>query len=326
MSRPTPGRVISRRQRLARTATVAVLALLFMTATVAILAQGKGPAAALSTTRVNAVATPPRVAATPTALDPAVFSPGSCVAFPPTSGDRHQTVFLDPGHGGPDTGGQGVTEAGRVIYERDLTLPVVLDATTLLRAQGFRVVDSRTTSSAVIRLRPSDLSGALFSLAGKHRDTAARPMCADLAGAAALVSVHFNVGASRLNAGAETVYDAVRPFSSRSKALADLLQATINNALHKVSGWNIPDDGVVTDDLVGNSLTSQGAAYGHLLVLGPASRPYFATPSTMPGALTEPLYLTDPFEGSIASSSAGQHVIAQAIARAVEQFLPPGAG
>ena len=38
-------------------------------------------------------------------IDPAYFSPGACVAFPPTMGNRHLTVFLDAGHGGPDPGG-----------------------------------------------------------------------------------------------------------------------------------------------------------------------------------------------------------------------------
>ena len=35
----------------------------------------------------------------------------------------------------------------------------------------------------------------------------------------------------------------------------------------------------------------------------------------MPGAVVEPLYITDPFEGSIADSSAGQETIADASRR-----------
>ncbi len=35
------------------------------------------------------------------AVDPAYFSPGACVAFPPTTGNRHLTVFLDAGRIGP---------------------------------------------------------------------------------------------------------------------------------------------------------------------------------------------------------------------------------
>jgi N-acetylmuramoyl-L-alanine amidase len=41
----------------------------------------------------------------------------------------------------------------------------------------------------------------------------------------------------------------------------------------------------------------------------------------MPGALIEPLYVTDPFEASIAVSAQGQHVIAGGIAKAVSQYF-----
>jgi N-acetylmuramoyl-L-alanine amidase len=41
----------------------------------------------------------------------------------------------------------------------------------------------------------------------------------------------------------------------------------------------------------------------------------------MPGALIEPLYLTDPFEASIAVNAQDQQVIARAIARAVDQYF-----
>ena len=43
----------------------------------------------------------------------------------------------------------------------------------------------------------------------------------------------------------------------------------------------------------------------------------------MPGALIEPLFITDPFEGSIADSKAGQEVIAGGLAQAVEQYFKP---
>jgi N-acetylmuramoyl-L-alanine amidase len=50
---------------------------------------------------------------------------------------------------------------------------------------------------------------------------------------------------------------------------------------------------------------------------------YFTTPSLMPGVVIEPLYITDPFEGTIADSVKGQQTIAQGIATAVEQYLAP---
>jgi len=67
-------------------------------------------------------------------------------------------------------------------------------------------------------------------------------------------------------------------------------------------------------------------AYGHLVLLGPAKPGYLPTPSHMPGALVEPLFITDPFEGSIASSAHGQRVIAGGLARAIGQYFAPRRG
>src|SRR6202034_3660067 len=96
-------------------------------------------------------------------------------------------------------------------------------------------------------------------------------------------------------------------------------------------GWAIPNDGVQPDTTLGSyvgdpssgGIAGEAASYNHLLLLGPASAGYFSTPSQMPGAVIEPLYITDPFEGTIANSRAGQQAIAQGIARAVRQFLAP---
>ena len=61
----------------------------------------------------------------------------------------------------------------------------------------------------------------------------------------------------------------------------------------------------------------------HLLLLGPASGGYFSTPSQMPGAVIEPFFLSDPFEGSVALSINGQEVVAMGIGSAVEQYFVP---
>ena len=254
------------------------------------------------------------------AIDPAYFSPGACVAFPPTKGNRHVTVFLDAGHGGLDPGAVGSTESGRVIYEADQTLPVVLDSMTILRRAGFRVVVSRTGPTSVLRLRPGDVSGHELTVVGSHDDVAARDVCANMAHADVLIGVYFNAGASAANAGCITAYDSVRPFAADNRRLADLVQSDVLGAMNAL-GWQIPDAGVHTDQGLGSSLTAASVAYGHLLLLGPAKKGYFSTPSTMPGALVEPLFITDRFEGSIAASTQGQRVIAAGLARAVEQYF-----
>jgi N-acetylmuramoyl-L-alanine amidase len=59
------------------------------------------------------------------------------------------------------------------------------------------------------------------------------------------------------------------------------------------------------------------------VLLGPAAEGYLATPSEMPGAVVEPLFITDPFEASIAAGAPGQQAIAAGIVRAVDTFLQP---
>jgi N-acetylmuramoyl-L-alanine amidase len=258
------------------------------------------------------------------AIDPPYFSPGACVAFPPTTGNRHLTVFLDAGHGGLDPGAVGVTESGHVIDEADQTLPVVLDTTTILRQAGFRVVVSRTGPTTVLRLGPSDVSGDVLTDVGVHDDVAARDICANMAHANVLVGVYFNAGATAASAGCITAYDADRPFATANLRLADLVQTDVLATMN-AQGWQIPDIGVQTDQGLGSSQTAAGQAYGHLMLLGPAKTGYFSTPSTMPGALIEPLFITDPFEGSIAASTNGQQVIAAGLARAIEQYFASAA-
>ena len=80
----------------------------------------------------------------PQAIDPAIFSPGACVAYSPAHGNRHETVFLDAGHGGIGPGGVGSTESGATVEESTVNLPIEMDTMEILRAQGYRVVVSRT--------------------------------------------------------------------------------------------------------------------------------------------------------------------------------------
>ncbi len=156
-----------------------------------------------------------------------------------------------------------------------------------------------------------------------HDDVAARDRCANLAAAQLLIGIYFDAGATPQDAGSLTAYDAARPFSEQSLQLAELVQSDVLTQLNSY-GWGIPDDGVISDTSLGGPGSVQPRRrriWLHLLLLGPAQSGYFATPSQMPGALIEPLFVTDPFEASIASSVAGQRAIAEGIVRGVEQDL-----
>lgn len=262
------------------------------------------------------------------ALDPAKFATGACVEYPPLRGGRHTTVFLDAGHGGRDPGAVGTTESGSTIEEAQETLPVELDAARLLRQDGFTVVVSRTAQTTVLRLGPADVAGGELSLLGAHDDVTARDQCANMAHASVLVGIYFDSGASPSNAGSVTVYDTARPFAARNQRLATLLQRDVLSAMN-ARGWGIPDEGTLPDNNFGSvvqssspsPLATAAANYDHLLLLGPAEAGYFSTPSEMPGAVIEPLFITDPFEGTLAASPAGQQTIAGGIAKAVEQYF-----
>lgn len=264
------------------------------------------------------------------AVDPADFSPTACEALPPTRGDNGHTVFLDAGHGGIDPGAVGTTTAGATVDEAADTLPVELDAATQLRDQGYRVVVSRTTDSSVARLDAADVDEGVLSLQGAHDDVAARDLCADKGDAQALVGIYFDSGGSTDNAGSLTTYDAARPFAAANLRLADLVQQDVLSAMNN-QGWGIPNAGVTPDSQEGSlvptssdsPLAVAAANYGHVLLLGPAMAGYFTTPSTMPGALIEPLFITDPFEATIASSGQGQMVIARGIDLAIQQYFAP---
>ena len=167
------------------------------------------------------------------------------------------------------------------------------------------------------------MSDGVFTVQGEHRDVAARDVCANMAKAAVLLGIYFDAGPTAEDAGSVTGYDADRPFWRASLRLATLVQNDVVAAMD-AQGWGIPSEGVLEDSSLGGpALSSSAASYGHLLLLGPASPGYFSTPSEMPGALIEPLFITDPFEGSIAAGTDGQHVIAQGLAQAVEQYFAP---
>jgi N-acetylmuramoyl-L-alanine amidase len=250
------------------------------------------------------------------ALAPEDYVQGACVALPPTGPGRGTTVLLDAGHGAPDIGSTGVTGRGEEIPEKDLTLPVVLRAADDLRARGIRVALSRSTDAVGKKLGPGDVSNGALTDDGLAAQLAARARCANLAGADALVSVHFNAFDEPDVDGFETLYDADRPFGAENARLARSLQGAIG-AGYQAAGRDADDRGVV-----GSESTDKASNAAKDLVLLGSTPPGSDLPqSEMPGAVIEPLFITDPAAMDFVRSDDGRRVLADSIGDGVEAFL-----
>jgi len=243
---------------------------------------------------------------------------GACVSLAPTRAGKGQTVFIDPGHGGMDPGVVGGT-SGHWVLEKDATLAVGLRLSTLLRADGYRVVMARTQDSTVVKMAPVDSVMGSLTASAAHRDLVTRAACANAAGAAVLVSIHFDAYSDPTVGGTETFYDSARTFAPTSRRLATNLQAALVKAL------GTADRGLWTEDqLAAPTLTSSGSKYGHLIVLGPMASGWVDDPSQMPGALVEPLFLSNHAEAQLASEDNGQQRIAAALEAGLVKFLSGG--
>jgi len=265
-------------------------------------------------TAVKLDASPDPVSALNQALMPNLES-GACVSLAPTHAGSGQTVFIDPGHGGLDPGVVGGTSAHQVL-EKDVTLAVASRLSDLLRSAGYRVVMARTQDTTVTRLSSADSVYGSLTASAEHRDLVARAACANAAGAAALISIHFDAFADPTVGGTETFYDPARTFVAANRKLATDVQSAL------VAALGTSDRGVWTDDqLAAPTLTSSGSSYNHLIELGPASAGWVDEPSQMAGALVEPLFLTNPTEARLAADPAGQQQIAAALEAGLAKYL-----
>ena len=254
------------------------------------------------------------VAEAPTQVALPGLETGACMSLPPAGPGSEQTVFIDAGHGGLDPGVVG--GGANPVLEKDATLAVAVELSSLLRADGYTVVMARTADTTVVKLSSADSMLGALTAEAEHRDLLERADCANAAGAAVLVSIHFNAFDDPSVGGTETYYDAARTYSAVNRRLAADLQSAM------VAELGTSDRGTWTDDqLAAPTLTRSGSQYGHLIELGPASSGWVDNPSRMPGALIEPLFISNPKEAQLATSEPGQQRIASALETGIVQFL-----
>ncbi len=234
------------------------------------------------------------------------------------------TVFLDPGHGGVDSGTSGYTSDGTLVDEKTVALQIALKVAAQLRADGLTVVMSRTSDDDPC-IKQSDLSsdGQTLVVGGVLDDLQCRIDKANASNAQVLLSLHMNAYSDPSVSGTETFYDTTRTFSNKNQQLAQLVQQGLMNALH-AQGYTTPDRGISADgDVGGESMGTLPDSYNHLVMLGPAV-PGELTPTNMPGALSEIFFLSNPSEATAVTEPSVQNVIAGALTNAIETFLTQG--
>ena len=308
-----------RHRRLQRVGVGVVLGVLAVVVRLLMVEERPAPSTAAVSAPAPTSQLPGAASVAPTAtvgpLDPARYLPGGCVALGPISGDRGRTVFLDAGHGGLDPGAPSLDPG---LQEKDLTLTVAQDAAGELRSRGYRVVLSRADDSLGSRTAPEDISAGALNESGQRSQLTARARCANLSGAQALVSIHLNSFDQADVRGAETLFEPDRPFGDSNRRLANLLQRDILEGFAEL-GRPVPDRGVRGDTASGGGRNDVDAH--DLVILGPRLPGRIDEPSAMPGALIEPLFLTNPDDAALATSPEGRQVLARAIRTAVEEFL-----
>lgn len=234
------------------------------------------------------------------------------------------TVYLDPGHGGVDSGTSGVTNEGVPVDEKTVVLQIALRLAQRLRADGLTVVMTRTTDADPC-IKAGDLApdGESLTAAGVLDDLQCRIDKANASKAQVLLSLHMNSYSDPSVSGTETFYDSARSFAGQNQQFAELVQQNLMDALH-AQGYSTPDRGVSADSQTGEeSMGTLPSSYNHLVLLGPGV-PGQLVPSQMPGALTEIFFLSNPNEATAVTEPGVQDVIADALADAIEAFLTQG--
>jgi N-acetylmuramoyl-L-alanine amidase len=224
------------------------------------------------------------------------------------TGNNTPTALIDPGHGGREIGSSFRFEDGTTLTEKDLNLKVALKAAELLQASGIAVIMTRTADVQINGAR--DLTGD--DKVSLSDDLQARIDLANGGRAHVLVSVHFNGVNDPTKRGTQVFYADGRPFTARSRYLAEQAQAQILKQL-KASGYESLDRKATAD----SGLLGEGS---HFYLLGPTSE-LIRRPSDMPGIIGEALFLTNPDDANALRQPRILDALAKAYAEAVIAYF-----
>lgn len=227
-------------------------------------------------------------------------------------------VVIDAGHGGKDLGARHFDETGHMdFYEAQVNLDLALRVRDLLVARGYRVLLTRDSDYRLFNDRDVNGDGEVNTV----DESQARVDFINTSGAEAFLSIHQNAfeypdGRPVDDVGGTVVYYcADRPFSERSRLLAEKVHEKILEAFYDL-GHDVRDRGVLDDKV----LREKGVPGAHLILLGPESE-RIVRPSEMPGVLSETLFITHRREAQLARDPQALDRLALAYAEAFDAYF-----
>jgi len=231
----------------------------------------------------------------------------AALAFHPARADGgFDTVVIDPGHGGEDSGARG---PGGTL-EKDLVLRVARALGERLAARGLRVVQTRTRDVFV----PLE-----------QRTAIANDARGDL-----FVSIHANAAEEATSRGTETYFLALSPSDASAERVAKRENEAFGEAANGIAAVNDPfialvGDLIATEHLQESSLLAH-AIQGQLAGLSPRSRGVkqalfvVLTGVQMPAALVEIGFITSADEETHMKSADGLRETVAALERAIVEY------
>ncbi|MEA3407673.1 MAG: N-acetylmuramoyl-L-alanine amidase [Chloroflexota bacterium] len=269
----------------------------------------------------------PRSSATPSRTPTAESTPTPSLSptpQPPTSTPTRlpPLVAVDAGHGGRDLGACRLDAEGRLDFtESEVNLDLALRIAPLLRARGYRVLLTRD-GDYLLNEKGRDVNGD--ENVNFLDEAQARVDLINVEEADLLLSIHQNAfyldsgEPAQDVGGAVTFYCADRPFSDKNLHFAKLVQEAVVQAFRD-AGYEMRDRGVMED----LELEELGEPGSYLILLGPKTE-RIVRPCQVPGALSEPLFITHRREAELARDEAFLDRLAAAYADAVQRYFEGG--
>lgn len=247
----------------------------------------------------------------------------------PATFARPPIICLDPGHGGDDRGFTRFFSDGvPAMEEAMLTLEHAWDLEARLKLRGYEVVLTRETDAAV-NLDGKDINGdgrtaahdAPRSDRNKNLDELqSRIDICNKANADLLVSMHVNGYSNGNPRGFETWFTRERAFGDRNAVFATLAYAHLKEQLSYI-GYVLPAEeerGVLPDSTA--DVQKEHSLFRHFIMTGPEV-PGVVTPSKMPGAIVEALFVSNDGDAAILSSPDGRDAIVTAYENAIVEYF-----